>query len=77
VSCTKTAELIEMQFAMWTRMGSRKHVLDGGAHWRHVANTTEPSMCGADAALCQITLTTCYSCLIRLFLDILRFCLSW
>jgi len=23
-------------------------------------NTTEPSMCGGDAALCQITLTTCY-----------------
>jgi len=26
---------------------------------RHLANTTEPSMCGGDAALCQITLTTC------------------
>ena len=31
-----------------------------GVHWRHLANTTEPSMCGGDAALCQITLTTCY-----------------
>jgi len=31
-----------------------------GAHWRHLANTTEPSMYGGDAALCQITLTTCY-----------------
>ena len=32
-----------------------------GAHWRHLANTTEPSMCGGDATLCQITLTTyCY-----------------
>ena len=30
----------------------------GGAH-RHLANTTEPSMCVGDAALCQITLTTC------------------
>jgi len=30
----------------------------GGAHWRHLANTTKPSMCGVDAALCQITLTT-------------------
>jgi len=30
-----------------------------GAHWRHLKNTTEPSMCGGDAALCQITLTTC------------------
>jgi len=32
------------------------------AHWRHLKNTTEPSMCGGDAALCQITLTTCYYC---------------
>jgi len=31
-----------------------------GAHWHHLKNTTEPSMCGGDAALCQITLTTCY-----------------
>ena len=30
------------------------------AHWRHLKNTTEPSMCGSDAALCQITLTTCF-----------------
>jgi len=26
-----------------------------GAHRCHLANTTEPSMCGGDAALCQIT----------------------
>jgi len=31
-----------------------------GSHWPHLANTTEPSMCGGDTALCQITLTTCY-----------------
>jgi len=29
------------------------------AHWRHLANTTEPSVCGGDAAFSQIT-TTCY-----------------
>ena len=28
-------------------------------HWRRLANTTEPSVCGGDAALCQITLSTC------------------
>jgi len=28
--------------------------MDGGAHWRHLVNTTEPSMYGGDAALCQI-----------------------
>jgi len=31
-----------------------------GCTWRHLKNTTEQSMCGGDAALCQITLTTCY-----------------
>jgi len=29
----------------------------GRAHW-HLANTIEPSICGSDAVLCQITLTT-------------------
>jgi len=31
-----------------------------GVHWRHLASTVEPSVCSGDAALCQITLTTCY-----------------
>jgi len=30
-----------------------------GVHWRHLANMAEPSVCGGDAALRQITLTTC------------------
>ena len=30
MNCAKTAELIEMPFALWTRVGPRKHVLDGG-----------------------------------------------
>ena len=34
-----------------------------GVDWRHLANATEPSVCGGDAALCQITFTTClYLC---------------
>ena len=28
---------------------------------RYLVNTTEPSVCGGDAALCQITLTTCWN----------------
>jgi len=43
VSCAKTAEPIEMQFGLWTRMGPRKHELHGAAHWRQLAKTTEPS----------------------------------
>jgi len=30
VSCAKTAEPVKMPFGLWTRMGPRKHVLDGG-----------------------------------------------
>ena len=44
------AEPIEMLFGLWTSVGSRKHVLDGDAYWRHLANTIEPSMCVGDAA---------------------------
>ena len=53
------AEPIEMQFGMWTPLGPRKHVLDGGAHWRHLANTTKLLTCCGDAALCQNTSTIC------------------
>jgi len=55
VSPAKTAEPIEMPFGIWTRVDPRKHELGGGAHWRNLANTTEPSMCGDDAACCQIS----------------------
>ena len=56
MSYAKTAEPIEMPFGIWTRVGPRKHLLGEGAHGRHLANTIEPSMCGGDAACCQITL---------------------
>jgi len=36
-----------------------------GVHWRHLANTTEPSVCSGNAALCQITLTTCFICSVK------------
>ena len=51
VSPAKTAEAIEMPFGLWTRVGPGKHVLDGGAHWLHLANTIEPSVYGGDAAV--------------------------
>jgi len=50
VSCTKTAEPIEVPFGVWTRVGPRKRVLNGDAHWSHLANTIEASMYGGDAA---------------------------
>jgi len=65
----KTAEPIQMPFGMWTGVGPENHVLAEsrwrlryircGAHWCHLANTIEPIVCDGDAALCQITLTTC------------------
>jgi len=65
VSPVKTAEPIEMPFDIWTRVGPGKHVLDAGVHWRHLANMSEPSMCGGDAALCRITLATSYHLLLN------------
>jgi len=39
-----------MPLGMWTRVGTRKHLLDVGAHWHNLANTIEPSMCSGDTA---------------------------
>jgi len=50
VSSAKTAEPIEIPFQLWTLVGPRNHVLDEDAHWRHLANVVEPSVCGGDAA---------------------------
>jgi len=47
VRAVKTAEAVEMLFGIWTRVASRKHALGESAHWRHLANTIEPSMCAA------------------------------
>ena len=68
----KTAEPIEMPFGLRTRVGRRKDKINrirqvapmcphGRVRWRHLANTIEPSVCCVDAALCQVTLTTCSS----------------
>jgi len=50
VSRAETVEPIEMPFGLWTRVGPRKHALGEGTHWRHLANTIEPSICGGVAA---------------------------
>jgi len=71
MSCAKTAELVNLPFWLWTPVGQRKHKFNRihqvaimcppmWAHWRHLANTAEPSVCGSDAVLCKITLTTCF-----------------
>jgi len=65
------AEPIDLPFGLWTRVGRRKHKFNRirqmapmcspmWAHWRHLANTIEPSVCGGGGVLCPITLTTCY-----------------
>jgi len=51
----------QFAFGLWTRVDTKKHGIRWGSHWRHVANTTEPSMCCSDAAFCEIILTTCYT----------------
>ena len=74
LSCAETAEPIYLPFCRlgpWTRVGRRKHKFNRIHHvapicphrrtvWRHLANTIKPSICGGDAVLCQITLTTCF-----------------
>ena len=60
VNPAKTSEPIEMPFGIWTRMGQRKHVFGGVHSGANLANTVGPSMCGGDAACCQITSTTYY-----------------
>jgi len=69
VSCARTAELIDWPFGLWTRWaeGSTRSIDHGKAQWRHLANTIEPSVCGGDAVLCQITLTTCYAYTLHIF----------
>jgi len=56
MSPAKTAELIEMLLGVWTEVGPRS-TSDGGEHWRHLANTTEESVCDGDVAFCRVTLT--------------------
>jgi len=58
VSTAKVAVPIKMPFRMLCRVGPGKHVR-WGAHCRHRANRIEPSVCGGNAALSQITFTSC------------------
>jgi len=62
MSCAKMAETIDLLFGLWTWVSQSKHKFDRicqvapmsphrRARWRHLANTTEPSVCGSDAAL--------------------------
>jgi len=58
--CLKMAELIDLSFGLCTQVCVVVPMCPHWrAHWRHPANTIEPPVCGSDAALCQITLTTC------------------
>ena len=86
VSCANTAEPIDLPFVLWTQVDRRKHKFNRvrqvapmfphvRAHWRHLANTIELSVCGGDTVLSQIiylfiylfiTLTTCFLC-VKLF----------
>jgi len=52
VGPAKTAEPIEMPFGMW----KLQTCIRWGVHWRHLANTIEPSMLGGDMRpFCRIT----------------------
>ena len=62
MSCAEAAELIDLPFGLWTQVGRRKRTFNrirqvssmcphGREHWRHLANTTEPSVCGSNAVI--------------------------
>ena len=65
---TKTYRLADLELLTDVAMATFLAFYIWGAHWRHLANTTEPSMCCGDAALCQITLTTCSTFLLAVLL---------
>jgi len=72
------AESVDLPFDLTTWVGRMKHKFNrirqvapkcphGTAHWRHMANTIKPSVCGGNAALCQSILTIyIYYCLISI-----------
>jgi len=71
VSCARTAEWVYLTFGLWTHVGRRKHKFSyicqvapmcphGKAHSHHLVNMIEPSVCGGNVVLCQITLTSCF-----------------
>jgi len=60
--CSKTAEPIEMgegDIHVYSCV-PKQPCIRRGAHWRHLANMTEPFVRSVDTVLCQITLITFY-----------------
>ena len=62
VSLAKADEPIQMPFGEADSRGPNKPCIMAITYRRHLANTTERSVRGGGAALCQITLTTCVKC---------------
>jgi len=57
----KTAEPIDLRFDCGHGWAEERISSAVFARWcQYAFNTIEQSMCGGDAACCQITLTTCY-----------------
>ena len=48
ISLAKATKQTEMPFRRKIRVGSVNDVSDGDAHWRHLANTSELSLCGGE-----------------------------
>jgi len=79
MSCAEMAQLIHLPVLVvdsgWTKGTTSsvvfarwcQYALMGG---HHLANTIEPYICGGDAGLCQITLTTCFLFRSQLFVSL-------
>jgi len=59
VGFAKADEVIKMQFWMWTHGAREPCIRCGGAHWRHLVNMIERSICCSDTAL-LVLLRLCF-----------------
>jgi len=60
-SCSQSIGLYSKRLSRDQKIQNRYSAdADGNAYWRNMANAIEPSVCGGDVALGQITLTSCY-----------------
>ena len=65
VSCVKMGEPIDLPLGLWTSVGRMKQKFSRICQVAPCEGSLAPRgeydwICGGDAALCQITLTTCY-----------------
>jgi len=67
VSPANAAEPIEMPFGLWTRVGPRKHILDGGGDRHAKGQFLGERTCSDDTAVCSAKMAQPIEMLLRLW----------